>query len=314
MSGRGPGAPGADSAAALWRPLRGFIARERALGRRAGRTRAGALAYELLRFGVKMAWACLFGAIMLALILATAWLYPKGAALTRYDFLTLSAIAVQIAMLRFGLETWEEARVIALFHVVGTAMEIFKTQAGSWIYPEPALLRIAGVPLFTGFMYASVGSFIARVWRLCDFRFDRHPPMGVVIALAVAIYVNFFAHHFVADIRLALFAATALVFARTVIWFKVWRVHRPMPLLAACFLTSLFIWIAENVGTLTKTWLYPHQVQAWSMVGLGKLGAWFLLLVISYAMVAAVARPQPRAQARASAVSSVASASAPAKT
>ncbi len=283
-----------SSAAALWRPLRPFIAAERRLGRRAARGRVRALAYEFLRFGLKQAWACLFGAILLALILATAWAWPREMALARYDFLTLAAVAIQIAMLRFGLETAEEAKVIALFHVVGTAMEIFKTSAGSWIYPEAALLKIGGVPLFTGFMYASVGSYIARVWRLCDFRFSHHPPLWAVIALAIAIYVNFFAHHFVADLRLALFAATGLLFARTVIWFKVWRVHRPMPLLLAAFLCALFVWIAENVGTLTKTWIYPHQVKAWSLVGFGKLGAWFLLLVISYAMVAAIARPRER--------------------
>jgi len=66
-----------------------------------------------------------------------------------------------------------------------------------------------------------------------------------------------------------------------------------MPLLLACFLTALFVWIAENVGTLTKTWLYPHQMAGWSAVSVGKLGSWFLLLMISYALVAAVNKPEP---------------------
>jgi len=52
---------------------------------------------------------------------------------------------------------------------------LFKTSAGSWLYPEPSLLRIGGVPLFSGFMYAAVGSYIARVWRICDFRFTHYP-------------------------------------------------------------------------------------------------------------------------------------------
>ena len=34
------------------------------------------------------------------------------------------------------METWDEAKVILMFHVVGTGMELFKTAAGSWIYPE----------------------------------------------------------------------------------------------------------------------------------------------------------------------------------
>ena len=75
-------------------------------------------------------------------------------------------------MLAFRLETWREARVILIFHVVGTVMELFKTSAGSWVYPEASLLHIGAVPLFSGFMYAAVGSYIARVWRIFDFLDD----------------------------------------------------------------------------------------------------------------------------------------------
>jgi uncharacterized membrane protein YoaT (DUF817 family) len=74
-------------------------------------------------------------------------------------------------------------------------MEVFKTSVGSWIYPQASVLRIAGVPLFTGFMYASVSSYIARVWRLFDFRFTRHPPLVLTLPLTGAIYLNFFSHH-----------------------------------------------------------------------------------------------------------------------
>ena len=78
-------------------------------------------------------------------------------------------------MLAFRLETWAEARVILVFHVVGTIMELFKTAAGSWIYPEPSILRIADVPLFSGFMYAAVGSYIARIWRIFEPRPELSP-------------------------------------------------------------------------------------------------------------------------------------------
>jgi uncharacterized membrane protein YoaT (DUF817 family) len=144
-------------------------------------------------------------------------------------------------------------------------------------------------------MYAAVGSYLARVWRLFDLRFTRHPPLWAIIGLSVGIYVNFFAHHYVPDVRLALFALTALLFGRTMVYFKVWRVHRPMPLLVAFVLVSLFIWFAENIGTITGAWLYPHQAKGWSMVPLTKLGAWFLLMIISYVMIAALNRPQPYA-------------------
>jgi uncharacterized membrane protein YoaT (DUF817 family) len=104
---------------------------------------------EFLVFGLKQAWACLFGGAMLGLLILTRWLWPEGDAglVTRYDFLFLSAIVIQLAMLIFRLEAWEEAKVILIFHVVGTAMEVFKTHAGSWVYPEANFFRIGGVPL-----------------------------------------------------------------------------------------------------------------------------------------------------------------------
>jgi Protein of unknown function (DUF817) len=149
-------------------------------------------AYEFLLFGFKQGWACLFGALMLALLLGTHIFYPPQATLARYDFLTLAALTIQIAMLRFRLETWEEAKVILAFHIVGTVMELFKTSAGSWTYPEGSVLHIGAVPLFSGFMYACVGSYIARIWRIFDFRFDHFPSRRVLILLATAVYVNFF--------------------------------------------------------------------------------------------------------------------------
>ena len=240
---------------------------------------------------MKQGWACLFGGLMLALLIGTHLWYPRGTVLARYDFLFLAAVAIQIGMLAFKLETWEEAKVILMFHIVGTVMELFKTSVGSWIYPEAAFFRIGGVPLFSGFMYATIGSYLARCWRLFDFRFTRHPPLWSVYLLSVATYVNFFAHHYVLDIRLGLFAAAALLFGPCWVHYKVWHDHRRMPLLLGLFLVALFIWFAENIGTMTRTWLYPNQIAAWSMVSLGKLGSWFLLLIISYGMVAAVNRP-----------------------
>jgi len=286
--------PQTKSAAALWAPLARFIDGEARLGAWATQRPGTAVLYEFLRFGVKQGWACLFGAAMVALIVGTHLWYPGAAALTRYDFMFLSALAIQAAMLAFKFETFEEAKVILNYHVVGTIMEIFKTDVGSWIYPEQNFFRIGGVPLFSGFMYASNGSYIARCWRLFDFKFDHHPPMWAVYALALAIYVNFYAHHYTIDIRYLLFLAAALLFGRTWIFYKIWQMHRRMPLLFGLFLVALFVWIAENLGTITKAWLYPHQMAGWSAVSFGKLGSWFLLLLISYALVAAVNGPTPR--------------------
>lgn len=244
--------------------------------------------HEFLWFGLKQAWASLFGGLMLLLILGSYLLYPRDAWLSRYDFLTLAAIAVQIGLLRLGLETAAEARTILVFHVVGTLMEIFKTAMGSWIYPEAAVLRIGGVPLFTGFMYAAVGSYIARAWRLFELRYSGHPPLPWLLLLAAAIYVNFFSHHFLPDVRALLFIAVAWLFRRIWVHFRLRRLECRMPLLLGFVLIALFIWIAENVGTFAGAWVYPSQQGGWSPVSLGKMGAWFLLMIISYALVAAL--------------------------
>lgn len=245
--------------------------------------------FEFLMFGFKQGWACLFGALMLALLLGTHLFYPDdgllGAPLHRYDFLTLSALAIQAAMLALRLETWREAKVILIFHVVGTVMELFKTAAGSWIYPEASVLHIGAVPLFSGFMYAAVGSYLARVWRIFDFRFSHYPPRWATWTLAAAIYVNFFAHHWTVDLRYLLFAATALLFWRTRVHFRNWRAHRWMPLLVGFGLVALFIWLAENIGTFANAWNYPGQENGWKMVGPAKLGSWYLLMLISFVLV-----------------------------
>ncbi|WP_041685121.1 DUF817 domain-containing protein [Erythrobacter litoralis] len=242
--------------------------------------------YEFLLFGFKQAWACLFGAMLLFLLLATFLFYPDDAPLHRYDFLTLAALGIQVGMLVLKLETLEEAKVILIFHVVGTVMELFKTAVGSWIYPEAAILRIGGVPLFSGFMYAAVGSYIARVWRIFDFRFTHYPPHWATWLLAAAVYVNFFAHHWTVDIRYALFAATALLFWRTRVYFRNWREHRWMPLLVGFGLVALFIWFAENIATFARAWTYPGQEDGWQMVSLAKFGSWYLLMLISFVLVA----------------------------
>ena len=281
-----------QSAARLWAPLARFIEWEWRLGMAAqARGPAAHFGYEFVRFGIKQAWACLFGALLLALLIATHLFYPKGASLARYDFLVIAAVFIQIVMIVFKLETIDEVKVICVFHVVGTAMEIFKTSVGSWIYPEASLLRIGGVPLFAGFMYAAIGSYIARCWRLFDFRFTRHPPIWALIILSVAIYANFFGHHYVWDARPILFAAAIILLGPCTIYYKIWHVHRRMPLLLGLLLVAVFIWFAENIGTFTAAWAYPNQRHGWVPVGLGKLGSWFLLMLISYTLVAWLNRP-----------------------
>lgn len=179
------------------------------------RTASGRFLWEFFLFGFKQAWACLFGGILLALLLLTKWLWPSTASLARYDFLFLSALAVQAALLLLRMETVREAKVILVFHVIGTIMELFKTEVGSWTYPEQSIFHIAHVPLFSGFMYASIGSYLARATRILELRFSGYPRDWLTLVLAVLIYVNFFSHHYMPDMRVFLFAMVAILFGRT---------------------------------------------------------------------------------------------------
>jgi len=248
--------------------------------------------YEFVRFGIKQAWACLFGGLMLALLIGTFLWYPKDAALSRYDFLVIASLAIQALLLILRMETLEEAKIILLYHLTGTVMEVFKTHVGSWQYPEAGFLKIFGVPLFTGFMYSCIGSYIARAWRLFDFSFTNHPPLWLATLLSIAIYINFFTHHYIYDFRWLILFALLLAFGKTWIHFRIRRHHRRMPLVIGFLLVSLFIWLAENIGTATNVWIYPSQQKEWVMVPFGKLIAWYLLMNISYLLVAFVNKPQ----------------------
>ncbi|MHA3913564.1 DUF817 domain-containing protein [Halovulum sp. GXIMD14793] len=253
--------------------------------------------FEFWWFGLKQAWACLFGGLMLALILATWAFYPAEAALHRYDFLFLMAVVIQIGMILGRLETWDEVKVIAIFHIVGTAMEVFKTAAGSWIYPEEALFRIGGVPLFSGFMYAAVGSYLARVWRIFDFRFTRYPPFWATVLVSVASYLNFFTHHYTVDLRYVLIAATLILYGPCWVHYRPKAMRLKMPLALGFFLVSIFIWFAENIGTFGGAWIYPEQAGGWQLVSWSKLGSWYLLMILSFVLVTLVQKPQPEPRA-----------------
>lgn len=107
--------------------------------------------YEFRLFGLKQASACLFGAYLLFWILLTRLWYPLDSLIHRYDFLLLCAVGFQVVLLAFRLETRREAMVIAAFHLVATAMEVFKTSEAirAWHYPDEFVVGIYNVPLIT---------------------------------------------------------------------------------------------------------------------------------------------------------------------
>jgi uncharacterized membrane protein YoaT (DUF817 family) len=249
---------------------------------------------EFFWFGVRQAQACLFGAYLLVLVLVTRLWYPLDGILYRNDFLFLAAIGFQTALLAFKLETWREASVIFVFHVVATGLEVFKTSSaiGAWQYPGEFVFGIGNVPLFAGFMYSAVGSYIARVWRIFDFCFTGYPPISATVALVTLVYVNFFTHHFIVDLRAGLLIAMLLLFGRTWVHYRPVQVHRRMPLVVGWFLVALFIWFAENIATYAGIWLYPHQQSTWQLVSPAKLVAWNLLMLLSFVLVTLIHKPR----------------------
>ncbi len=234
--------------------------------------------------------AALFGILLLLAFVITHGCSWPIAGLYRYDFLLLYALMIQGILLYCRFETAREAGVIALFHVLAMLMELFLTSPsiGSWHYPEAGVLRINNVPLFAGFMYSAVGSFLARSLRLFVVSFERLPSFAWLFGLAVASYLNFFTHHVVADARWLLFALSVWCFWSTRVCFSVGHQryqHAFLPYLLGC---AVLIWIAENIATFSNIWLYPSQIDAWHWVGVGKIGSWYLLLLLSLVLVLAV--------------------------
>ena len=264
---------------------------ERHLGDRARAVLPAPVA-EVAMFVLKQGWACLFGGLLLLALLVTDALWDPAWPVARYDALLVFALLTRAAFLRWRLETWAEARVILLFHLTGTAMELFKVSAGSWAYAEPALLKVMGVPLFSGFMCAAVGSSMARVIRIFDMRFAPYPPWWVTVLVALAIYANLFLHRWPPDARWALFALTVLVWGRTRVSLRVharrFGRRRWMPMVAAGLLSAGALWVAEAVGTGTGTWLYGGRPEGG--VSLAKLGPRYLLLWVAFVTVTVVDR------------------------
>jgi len=184
---------------------------------------------EFLWFGVKEARACLFAGLFFLAVFGV----PRAGVLgiPRYDLLLIIALAIQAWMVRAKLETWDELKAITLFHVIGFGLEVFKTSGAirSWSYPDFAYTKLFGVPLFSGFMYAAVGSYIIQSWRLFDVRIRHHPPYWMAGLVALLIYANFFTLHYIPDLRWYLAALALGLYARTTVVFRPLDRDRTMP-------------------------------------------------------------------------------------
>ena len=226
--------------------------------------------------------ACIFaGAVFATLALS----HVTTLGLPRYDFILALLILVQLGMYLTRLETLEEIKFITIFHLVGFVLEQFKTHVGSWAYPEFAYTKIADVPLYSGFMYAAVGSYIAQSWRLYNLELTHPPRAAWGWGLGALIYVNFFSNHVLPDVRYGLMAAALGLYWRSSLVYTVLGKFYRLPLVVFFALAGGLIWLAENLATFLGAWVYPNQQDGWRVVDFSKITSWMLLVIISFILV-----------------------------
>ncbi|WP_066376188.1 DUF817 domain-containing protein [Herbidospora mongoliensis] len=249
----------------------------------------GLFVAQVVRFAWAEARACAF-AVALFAGLAVSSVVPLP--IPRYDALLVYAVTLTVAFRALRWETTREVAFIAGFHLVGLAFEVVKVRLGSWSYPEDAYTKILGVPLYSGFLYAAVGSYVCAAWRILELRLVNYRKAPVT-AVAVAIYVNFVSQHWWVDLRVPLAILLVLVTWGTTVHFTVGEYRHRMPLSLGLLLTGFFLWIAENIATYLGAWEYPYQQEAWRLVHVGKIGAWALLVSVTFVIVASAQARRP---------------------
>lgn len=247
---------------------------------------------KFIVFGIQQALCCIFPvAIFITLAVSKSVTIPG---LARYDFILIICLLLQICMVLFRLENFSELKVICLFHIIGLCLELYKIHMGSWSYPESAIFKIGGVPLYSGFMYASVASYICQSWKRLHLRLINMPKPFLSLILIILIYANFFTHHFTYDMRWILFACVFVVFFKSKFIYTICGSVYKLPVALSFLLIGFFIWIAENISTFFNAWQYPHQAHVWQPVHIQKISSWFLLVIISIMIVAELKRLQAK--------------------
>jgi uncharacterized membrane protein YoaT (DUF817 family) len=239
-------------------------------------------ALQLVRFTLMEARCCAFAlAVFAGLALSEVVPLP----IARYDALLVYCVLITVAFRLAGLETTREILVICAFHLIGLAFELVKVPLGSWVYPEDALTKLWGVPLYSGFLYAAVGSYIVAAWRLFDLRVSGYRPLPTTL-VACAVYANLITHHWLPDLRWPLAALLVAVTWGATVHFTVGERRYRMPVALSFALIGFFLWLAENAATFFGAWRYPHQLTTWQLVAPAKFGAWAMLVSVTFVLVA----------------------------
>ncbi|MEO6523276.1 MAG: DUF817 domain-containing protein [Mucilaginibacter sp.] len=238
---------------------------------------------HLIVFGIQQALCCLFPVLVFA-SLALSHLFTG--VLPRYDFMLLMCIIIQIALYFTKIETRDEVFVICVFHLLGLAMELFKVHFHSWSYPEAAHTKFFGVPLYSGFMYASVASYMCQAWRRLDLSIINWPNHVWARVVGGCIYINFFSNHFIHDARYLIGIFVVLLFRKANVLFRIQNSIYRIPVILSFMLIGFFIWLAENIATRLGAWQYAYQHKAWQLVNFQKLSSWAFLVIVSFIIVA----------------------------
>ncbi len=236
----------------------------------------------LLIFTKQQALSCLFPVLVFSL-LGISHLFTV--IIPRYDFMLIGCISIQIILFCLKIETKDEVLVICIFHLLGLFMELFKVHFGSWTYPEHAVTKIFRVPLYSGFMYASVASYMCQAWRRLKLQLYHWPKHWVARIIGALIYLNFFSNHFIPDVRYFIGLLILYFFRKSVVEFHLENKAYRMPVILSFLLIGFFIWLAENIATRLGAWKYAYQHKIWAIVDCQKISSWAFLVIVSFIII-----------------------------
>ena len=121
------------------------------------------------------------------------------------------------------------------------------------------------MPLYGGFMYAAVGSYVCRSWRLLDLALTGYRAR-VTAVLAAGVHLNFLTRPWLLDVRWLLGGLLPAATAGVRVHFTVGAHRHRMPLALSFVLIGFFLWLAENIATYFGAWRYPYQLHGWEPV------------------------------------------------
>ncbi|MBS1703211.1 MAG: DUF817 family protein [Armatimonadetes bacterium] len=236
---------------------------------------------EFLTFFVKQVQASVFALFIFSMLAVSQWQHV----VPRYDFMLAACLAMQVYMVWSKLETKKELVAVTAFHGVGLALELYKVRHGSWTYPEFAYTKFSGVPLYSGFMYASVASYVFQAYRVFGLEFTRMPRKAWALLGVGLIYINFFTAKTFGDNRIWIILALLAMFLPSQAHFTCREGRFRMPMPVAFGLIGFFVWVGENLCTYLGAWLYPHQMDGWELVGATKIVSWSMMVMVAFVLI-----------------------------